>query len=78
MLFPRWSLALTPFWVPDQADSNFWILIQVKALALPTEAEMTAKDKYTTFSRTDPGYRKSLHKVPHWTRLTHRTNPTGF
>lgn len=24
---------------------------------------MRAKDKYTVFSRTDPGYRKSLHKV---------------
>lgn len=25
---------------------------------------MHPKDKYTTFSRTDPGYRKSMHKVP--------------
>lgn len=51
---------------------------QTKALALPTEAEMLAKDKYTTFSRTDPGYRKGLHKVPHWTRITSRENPRGF
>lgn len=34
-----------------------------KALELLTEAEMRPKDKYSTFSRTSPGYRKSLHKV---------------
>ncbi|ORY41451.1 putative MRPL31-mitochondrial ribosomal protein, large subunit [Leucosporidium creatinivorum] len=50
----------------------------VRALALPTEQEMHPKDKYTTFSRTDPGYRKSMHKVPKWTRITSRTNPLGF
>ncbi|KAL8284300.1 hypothetical protein RQP46_005049 [Phenoliferia psychrophenolica] len=49
-----------------------------KALALKTEPEMVAKDKYTTFSRTDPDYRKGLHKVPHWTRITSRENPRGF
>ena len=34
-----------------------------KALELLTESEMRPKDKYSTFSRTSPGYRKSLHKV---------------
>ena len=34
-----------------------------KAMELLTESEMRPKDKYSTFSRTDPGYRKSLHKV---------------
>ncbi|SGY75565.1 BQ5605_C005g03432 [Microbotryum silenes-dioicae] len=48
------------------------------ALALPTEASMPARDKYTTFSRTERGYRKSMHKVPKWTKLTNRTNPLGF
>ncbi|KAK4058863.1 hypothetical protein OIO90_000309 [Microbotryomycetes sp. JL221] len=48
------------------------------ALQLPTESEMHPRDKYTTFSRTDRGYRKSLHKVPKWTRITSRTNPLGF
>ena len=47
-------------------------------MALKTESEMVPKDKYTTFSRTDPGYRKGLHKVPHWTRITSRENPRGF
>ncbi|GAA5990101.1 hypothetical protein JCM5350_001101 [Sporobolomyces pararoseus] len=49
-----------------------------KVLALPTEKEMKPKDKYTTFSRKDQGYRKGIHKVPQWTKITSRTNPQGF
>lgn len=49
-----------------------------KALQLPKEHEMHPKDKYTIFSATTPGYRKGIHKVPKWTRLTHRVNPKGF
>ncbi|KAG8933937.1 hypothetical protein FRC03_002955 [Tulasnella sp. 419] len=48
------------------------------ALALPKQHEMPAKDKYTVFSRSSRGYRKGIHKVPKWTRLTQRTNPLGF
>lgn len=51
---------------------------QSKALALPTESEMPPRNKYTIFSRTSTGYRKGMHKVPHWTRLTLRENPVGF
>ncbi|CDZ97347.1 Ribosomal protein L31, mitochondrial [Phaffia rhodozyma] len=47
-------------------------------LALPKESEMRAIDKYTTFSRTWPGYRKPLNRVPKFTRLTHRVNPVGY
>ncbi|PAV23225.1 60s ribosomal l31 [Pyrrhoderma noxium] len=49
-----------------------------KALLLPKESEMPAKDKYTVFSSWDKGYRKGIHKVPKFTRLTLRTNPKGF
>ncbi|PWN26702.1 60s ribosomal protein l31 [Jaminaea rosea] len=49
-----------------------------RALYMPTEAEMPPKDKYTTFSKTSRGFRKSVHKVPKWTRLSLRTNPAGF
>jgi len=49
-----------------------------KALALPKEHEMLPKDKYTTFNASSPGYRKSIHKVPKFTRLTLRENPKGF
>ncbi|KAG8989119.1 hypothetical protein FRB94_002004 [Tulasnella sp. JGI-2019a] len=49
-----------------------------EALALPKQHEMPAKDKYTVFSRKSKGYRKGIHKVPKWTRLTLRENPLGF
>ncbi|KIK59652.1 hypothetical protein GYMLUDRAFT_169209 [Collybiopsis luxurians FD-317 M1] len=49
-----------------------------RALELPKEHEMPARDKYTVFSPHVPGYRKGIHKVPKWTRITHRTNPRGF
>ncbi|KIY51089.1 60s ribosomal protein l31 [Fistulina hepatica ATCC 64428] len=49
-----------------------------RALELPKEHEMLPKDKYTIFSKRSPGYRKGIHKVPKWTRLTHRVNPRGF
>jgi len=48
------------------------------ALELPKEHEMPPKDKYTVFSPKSRGYRKGIHKVPKWTRITQRTNPRGF
>ncbi|KAJ7694150.1 mitochondrial 54S ribosomal protein YmL31 [Mycena rosella] len=49
-----------------------------RALDLPKEHEMAAKDKYTVFTPHAVGYRKGIHKVPKWTRITQRTNPKGF
>ncbi|CEP09627.1 hypothetical protein [Parasitella parasitica] len=49
-----------------------------EALALPKESEMLARDKYTVFSRNAKGYRKSVHKVPKFTKSTNRTSPPGF
>ncbi|KAF9939515.1 hypothetical protein BGZ65_010307 [Modicella reniformis] len=50
-----------------------------KLQAEPTQAQMPAKDKYTVFSRTFKGYRKSVHKVPHFTKVAvPRTAPNGF
>ncbi|KAI5123283.1 hypothetical protein M0805_009304 [Coniferiporia weirii] len=49
-----------------------------KALELPKEHEMRARDKYTVFTPHTRGYRKGIHKVPKFTRLTLRTNPKGF
>ncbi|KAL0258115.1 54S ribosomal protein L31, mitochondrial [Diplodia seriata] len=45
---------------------------------MPTEAEMLAKDKYTIFARYEKKYRKGLHKLPKWTRVSQRLNPPGF
>jgi hypothetical protein len=45
---------------------------------MPTEAEMLPRDKYTMFSRTSKRYRKGIHKLPKWTRVSQRVNPPGF
>ncbi|PSR88912.1 hypothetical protein EW026_g6803 [Hermanssonia centrifuga] len=49
-----------------------------QALELPKEHEMPAKDKYTVYTPWERGYRKGIHKMPKYTRLTQRTNPLGF
>ncbi|TRM61743.1 mitochondrial 54S ribosomal protein YmL31 [Schizophyllum amplum] len=49
-----------------------------RALELPKESEMKARDKYTVFSRSSKTYRKPIQFVPKWTRLTQRVNPKGF
>ncbi|KIJ69483.1 hypothetical protein HYDPIDRAFT_80757 [Hydnomerulius pinastri MD-312] len=49
-----------------------------RVMALPKEHEMDPKNKYTVFSPNHRGYRKGIHKVPKWTRLTLRVNPEGF
>lgn len=53
-------------------------LIERWKVEMPTEAEMLAKDKYTLFDRKHKGYRKGVHKLPKWTRVSQRLNPPGF
>ncbi|KAF4548307.1 putative mitochondrial ribosomal protein L31 [Elsinoe fawcettii] len=45
---------------------------------MPREEEMVARDKYTMFARYERGYRKGVHKLPKWTRVSQRLNPPGF
>jgi len=45
---------------------------------MPTEREMLPKDKYTIFDRKEKKYRKGIHKLPKWTRLSQRLNPPGY
>ncbi|KAG9675790.1 hypothetical protein KCU99_g9512, partial [Aureobasidium melanogenum] len=45
---------------------------------MPTEAEMLPRDKYTMFDRKEKKYRKGIHKLPKWTRVSQRVNPPGF
>ncbi|KAI9836299.1 MAG: hypothetical protein M1837_003427 [Sclerophora amabilis] len=45
---------------------------------MPTEAEMQPRDKYTIFDRKEKGYRKGVHKLPKWTRVSQRVNPPGY
>ncbi|ORY91265.1 mitochondrial ribosomal protein L31-domain-containing protein [Syncephalastrum racemosum] len=60
------------------ADSGVQCKALDQAKALPKEAEMHPRDKYTVFSGTSRGLRKSLHKVPKFTKKTQRTSPEGF
>ncbi|KAI0914436.1 mitochondrial 54S ribosomal protein YmL31 [Ustulina deusta] len=45
---------------------------------MPSEAEMLPKDKYTMFDRKAKRYRKGIHKLPKWTRVSQRVNPPGY
>ncbi|KAF2139108.1 uncharacterized protein K452DRAFT_290204 [Aplosporella prunicola CBS 121167] len=45
---------------------------------MPTESEMVPRDKYTVYDRYEKKYRKGIHKVPKWTRVSQRVNPPGF
>ncbi|KAJ6108164.1 hypothetical protein N7523_009487 [Penicillium sp. IBT 18751x] len=45
---------------------------------MPREEEMLPKDKYTLFDKKEKTYRKSIHKLPKWTRVSQRVNPPGF
>ncbi|KAK5627687.1 hypothetical protein RRF57_003402 [Xylaria bambusicola] len=45
---------------------------------MPTEGEMLPKDKYTMFDRKEKRYRKGIHKLPKWTRVSQRLNPPGY
>jgi hypothetical protein len=55
-------------WVAESHDVSS-LPFQDRALLLPTEAEMLPKDKYTTFNPTSAGYRKSVHRVPKFTKV---------
>lgn len=44
----------------------------------PKENEMKPVDKYTTFNKNAKNYRKAVHHVPKWTKLSFRENPKYF
>ncbi|KAI1450751.1 mitochondrial 54S ribosomal protein YmL31 [Annulohypoxylon stygium] len=52
--------------------------LEVWKETMPTEAEMLPKDKYTMFDRKVKRYRKGIHKLPKWTRVSQRLNPPGY
>lgn len=53
-------------------------LIERWKAEMPTEQEMLPRDKYTMFDRKAKRYRKGIHKLPKWTRVSQRLNPPGF
>ncbi|KAH6654613.1 mitochondrial ribosomal protein L31-domain-containing protein [Truncatella angustata] len=52
--------------------------LEVWKQEMPTEAEMLPRDKYTMFDRKEKRYRKGIHKLPKWTRVSQRLNPPGY
>ncbi|KAI1496708.1 mitochondrial 54S ribosomal protein YmL31 [Biscogniauxia marginata] len=52
--------------------------LEVWKETMPTEAEMLPKDKYTMFDPKEKRYRKGVHKLPKWTRVSQRVNPPGY
>ncbi|RYP79165.1 hypothetical protein DL771_000143 [Monosporascus sp. 5C6A] len=52
--------------------------LEVWKETMPTEAEMLPRDKYTMFDRKEKRYRKGIHKLPKWTRVSQRVNPPGY
>ncbi|KAF2860386.1 hypothetical protein K470DRAFT_270760 [Piedraia hortae CBS 480.64] len=60
-----------------RARGTFKLLERWKA-EMPTEREMLPKDKYTMFDRKRRSYRKGVHLLPKWTRVSQRVNPPGF
>lgn len=44
----------------------------------PKENEMKPIDKYTVYNKYSKGYRKSVHRVPKWTKISQRVNPEHF
>ncbi|KAM3163409.1 54S ribosomal protein L31, mitochondrial [Lachancea thermotolerans] len=49
-----------------------------KPSLFPNEPQMSYKDKYTYFNKQAKGYRKGIHKLPKWTKITQRRNPAFF
>lgn len=49
-----------------------------KSSFFPSEKQMSYKDKYTFFNRQASGYRKGIHKLPKWTKISQRKNPDFF
>lgn len=60
-----------------RATSTIKLIARWKA-EMPTEAEMLARDKYTMFDKKEKKFRKGIHKLPKWTRVSQRLNPPGF
>lgn len=62
----------------DNVESTGYDKIDYLKFQFPKEHEMKPKDKYTTFDKKAKDYRKSIHRVPKWTKLSFRENPKYF
>lgn len=62
---------------PDGAKTGYNKIDHLK-FTMPKESEMTPRDKYTTFHKNSPEYRKDLHLIPKWTKKSFRENPKYY
>ena len=67
----------TPLSAQAQRHGTIRLIERWKA-EMPTEQEMLPRDKYTIFDKKEKKYRKGIHKLPKWTRVSQRLNPPGF
>ncbi|CEP63582.1 mitochondrial 54S ribosomal protein mL60 LALA0_S08e05886g [Lachancea lanzarotensis] len=44
----------------------------------PPEKQMSYRDKYTYFNKQAKQYRKGMHMLPKWTKVSQRRNPRFF
>ncbi|KXN68090.1 putative MRPL31-mitochondrial ribosomal protein, large subunit [Conidiobolus coronatus NRRL 28638] len=65
--------------VKTLSDSGYTCKRLEEFKKLPTEAELSPREKYTVFSKSTKGHRLVIHKVPKFTKLPHpRKSPIGF
>lgn len=62
----------------QKKDTQSFSKLLDKYNRFPKESEMIPKNKYTVFTRTETGYRKSIHRTPKWTKVSKRVNPEFF
>lgn len=63
---------------PENDVKTGYKKIDALKFSFPKEDEMSPRDKYTTFDKKARGYRKHVHLVPKWTKLSFRENPKYF
>ncbi|SCU78480.1 LAME_0A04632g1_1 [Lachancea meyersii CBS 8951] len=52
--------------------------IMNKNSLFPPEKQMSYRDKYTYFNKQAKQYRKGMHMLPKWTKVSQRRNPRFF
>lgn len=62
----------------DKVEASSFHNLAQQFAKFPKESEMKPADKYTVYNKYSKGYRKSVHRVPKWTKLSQRVNPEHF
>ncbi|KAL6452510.1 MRPL31 54S ribosomal protein L31 [Candida maltosa Xu316] len=62
----------------NKGESTGYKKIDYLQFEFPKEHQMSSRDKFTTFNKNWKGYRKPIHRVPKWTKISFRENPKYF